>query len=128
MRNLGQNWLRLIPAAALAGFAALSVAAPVSSSLAAEAAAGQIYIHTEIYPRPPYSGATYYIYERYGKVICTKLTVCNKFNDCEATYKQGSWRDEEDIQTGEPYDRTPKVAIPAASLGKHVCLTKFHLD
>lgn len=47
-----------------------------------------IFIRTEIYPRPPYSGATYYIYERDDKPICTKLEVCNKFNRCSTTYKK----------------------------------------
>lgn len=86
-----------------------------------------ITIRTENFPRPPYSGATYYVYERDGEVICTKLEVCNKFDDCSTTYKQGIFKEEEDIETGEPYGRTPAVAISPKKLRKHVCLTKFKL-
>ena len=32
-------------------------------------------VRTESFPRPPYSGATYYVYERTGRTICTKLAV-----------------------------------------------------
>lgn len=87
----------------------------------------QTFVRTENYPRPPYSGATYYIYERDGKVICTKLGVCNKFGDCEKTYKKGSFKEDLDIETGEPYGKTDAVLIPASKLRKHVCLTKFKL-
>ena len=87
----------------------------------------QTFVRTENYPRPPYSGATYYIYERDGKVICTKLEVCNKFGDCEKTYKKGSFKEDLDIETGEPYGKTDAVLIPASKLRKHVCLTKFKL-
>ncbi len=86
-----------------------------------------IYVRTENYPRPPYSGATYFIYERDDKVICTKLAVCNKFNDCTTTYKKGIFKEQEDVDTGEPYDKTDRVAIAANKLKKHVCLTKFKL-
>ena len=85
------------------------------------------YVRTENFPRPPYSGATYYIYERDGEVICTKLEVCNKFGDCEKTYKKGSFKDEVDVETGEPYGKTDAVLIPTSKLRKHVCLTKFKL-
>lgn len=88
---------------------------------------GRITIRTENYPRPPYSGATYYIYERDGEVICTKLQVCNKYDDCETEYKKGSYKDELDIETGDPYGQTKAVLIPRAKLRKHVCLTKFKL-
>ena len=87
----------------------------------------QTFVRTENYPRPPYSGATYYIYERAGKVICTKLEVCNKFGDCEKTYKKGSFKEDLDVETGEPYGKTDAVLIPASKLRKHVCLTKFKL-
>jgi hypothetical protein len=87
----------------------------------------QTTVRTENFPRPPYSGATYYIYERDGEVICTKLEVCNKYDDCSVTYKKGIFKDEEDIQTGEPYGKTKPVAIAARKLRKHVCLTKFSL-
>jgi hypothetical protein len=84
-------------------------------------------VRTENYPRPPYSGATYYIYEREGEVVCTKLEVCNKFGDCERTYRKGSFKDEIDIETGEPYGTTGAVPIPASKLRKHACLTRFKL-
>ena len=86
-----------------------------------------ISIRTENYPRPPYSGATYYIYEREGEVICTKLEVCNKYDDCDVTYHKGSHKDEMDERTGDPYGSTDPVFIRKSSLRKHVCLTKFKL-
>jgi hypothetical protein len=94
---------------------------------AAAPAGGGITIRTENFPRPPYSGATYYIYERDGKAICTKLEVCNKYDQCTTTYKQGSFKDDEDVQTGDPYGTTPAVLISAEKLPKHVCLTRFKL-
>jgi hypothetical protein len=86
-----------------------------------------ITIRTENFPRPPYSGATYYIYERDDEVICTKLEVCNKYDDCDRTYKKGVFKEEEDVETGEPYGRTEPVLIPKNKLRKHVCLTRFKL-
>ena len=76
--------------------------------------AADITVRTENYPRPPYSGATYYIYERDGQTICTK-------------YVKGSYKDEEDVQTGDPYGKTDAVVIGKEKLAKHVCLTKFKL-
>lgn len=87
----------------------------------------KITIRTEIYPRPPYSGATYYIYERDGEVICTKLEVCNKYDDCSQTYQKGAFKEDEDIQVGEPFGRSKAVTIPRSKLRKHVCLTRFKL-
>lgn len=87
----------------------------------------RITVRTENYPRPPYSGATYYIYERDGEVICTKLEVCNKYDDCSIEYKKGRYKDEEDVETGDPYGKTAAVLIPTSKLRKHVCLTKFKL-
>ena len=87
----------------------------------------RITVRTENYPRPPYSGATYYIYERDGETICTKLEVCNKYDDCSTTYKKGVFKEEEDIETGEPYGKTKPVVITNSKLRKHVCLTKFKL-
>lgn len=104
-----------------------------ATSLAAAAGQGnntaekQITIRTENFPRPPYSGATYYIYERDGQTICTKLQVCNKYDECTTTYKQGTYKDDEDVQTGDPYGTTPAVLIPAEKLPKHLCLAKFKL-
>lgn len=84
-------------------------------------------VRTESFPRPPYSGATYYVYERAGRTICTKLSVCNKFDQCETRYVEGAFRAPEDTATGEPYGTTPAVPIAPASLAKHVCLTRFGL-
>jgi hypothetical protein len=89
--------------------------------------AGAITIRTEEYPRPPYSGATYYFYEQDGEVICTKLKVCSKYDDCDTKYAKGYFKDEYDIETGEPFGFEPAVEIPSAKLKKHVCLTKFKL-
>lgn len=88
---------------------------------------GRITVRTERYPRPPYSGATYYIYERDGEAICTKLEVCNKYDDCETQYKKGAFKEGEDIETGEPYGKSKPVVIAAAKLKKHACLTRFKL-
>jgi hypothetical protein len=85
------------------------------------------YIRTETFPRPPYSGATYYIYERDNEVICTKLEVCNKFDQCDVTYKKGRYKDDLDIQTGDPYGKTEPILIAPNKLKKHACLTKFKL-
>ncbi len=87
----------------------------------------RITVRTETFPRPPYSGATYYIYERGGEVICTKLQVCNKYDDCDTEYRKGVYKDEIDVETGDPYGTTRAVVIPTAKLKKHVCLTRFKL-
>ncbi|KQQ26121.1 hypothetical protein ASF53_21205 [Methylobacterium sp. Leaf123] len=92
----------------------------------AASAAEVTTVRTQSFPRPPYSGATYYIYERAGQTICTKLSVCNKFEQCETSYVPGAFRAAEDT-TGEPYGVTPAVPIAPASLAKHVCLTRFGL-
>ncbi|WP_232628291.1 hypothetical protein [Methylobacterium sp. Leaf118] len=86
-----------------------------------------ITVRTESFPRPPYSGATYYVYQQGDRTICTKLAVCNKFDQCETSYVPGAFRAPEDTATGIPYDTTPAVTIAASSLAKHVCLTRFGL-
>jgi len=101
-----------------------SAARPSSSSNVRQ---GRISIRTENFPRPPYSGATYYIYERGGEVICTKLQVCNKYDVCSTEYKKGGYKDEIDVETGDPYGKTAAVFIPTTKLRKHVCLMKFKL-
>ena len=106
---------------------AVGVAGLGPSRSGGEAQKGRITIRTENYPRPPYSGATYYIYERDGEVICTKLRVCNKYDQCDTEYKKGMFKEDEDINTGEPYDKTDPVLIPTSKLRKHVCLTRFKL-
>ena len=40
---------------------------------------------------------------------------------------KGSYKDEEDVQTGDPYGKTDAVVIGKEKLAKHVCLTKFKL-
>ena len=95
------------------------------SSPATPGSADLVTIRTESYPRPPYSGATYYLYERGGRVVCTKLEVCNKFDDCETTYHRGRYRATEDVQTGDPYGRTDAVPIAPEKLRRHQCLVKF---
>lgn len=98
-----------------------------TSTFAAPPQSNRISVRTENYPRPPYSGATYYIYERGGEVICTKLEVCNKYDNCDTVYKKGVFKDEIDIETGDPYGKTDAVFIPKTKLRKHLCLTKFKL-
>ena len=105
--------------------AVIVISEPVHSQAAAQN--DRITIRTEIYPRPPYSGATYYIYERGGEVVCTKLRVCNKYDNCETEYRKGSFKEDEDVRTGDPFDKTGPVAISSAKLKKHVCLTRFKL-
>lgn len=116
----------------IATFAVIALMAGIGLGLVGEATgranqAGRISVRIERYPRPPYSGATYYIYERDGQQICTKLQVCNKYDDCETTYRKGIFKTEEDLETGEPYGKEDAVIIPAAKLRKHVCLTRFKL-
>jgi hypothetical protein len=113
--------------ALLAGTLAAVPAASTSDARVKQKAIPPITIRTESYPRPPYSGATYYIYEQSGRTICTKLEVCNKFGDCSAQYVKGAYRTKEDQDTGDPYDRSPAVLIPRAKLNKHVCLRRFKL-
>ena len=105
----------------------LAAAAPTSSAPPQQKAAAPITVRTETYPRPPYSGATYYIYEQSGRTICTKLEVCNKFGDCGAQYVKGAYRAKEDQATGEPYGETPATLIPRSKLNKHACLRRFKL-
>jgi len=108
----------------------LVAAATISAGLSQGEPAFQkspVYIRIERFPRPPYSGATYYIYERDGEVICTKLEVCNKYDQCGTEYKKGKYKDEIDVETGDPYGKEDPVVIPASKLRKHVCLTKFKL-
>ena len=97
------------------------------SAADASAQRGRISVRTENFPRPPYSGATYYIYERDGEVICTKLEVCNKYDNCSVEYKKGTYKDEMDVETGDPSGKTDAVVIPNNKLRKHLCLTKFKL-
>jgi hypothetical protein len=102
-------------------------AAAIRTAPAKRKAVPPITVRTESYPRPPYSGATYYIYEQSGRTICTKLEVCNKFGDCSSQYVKGAYRADVDKDTGDPYDQSPAILIPPAKLNKHVCLRRFKL-
>lgn len=75
----------------------------------------RISIRTETYPRPPHSEATYYIYERGGNVICTKLAVCDKYEQCDTGYHAGVFKDLQDLKTGKPYDVTPQSPLRGLS-------------
>ncbi|SEP41078.1 hypothetical protein SAMN04487843_11681 [Methylobacterium sp. ap11] len=105
----------------------LGIVVPVPAMAGGPVEAGTTTVRTESFARPPYSGATYYIYERDGRTICTKLAVCNKYDQCSTRYVPGVFRDGEDADGSEPASTSPAVAIPATSLVKHVCLTRFGL-
>jgi len=113
--------------AAVICFVLFATAASGSADYVRKTVNAETFVRTETFPRPPYSGATYFIYERGGKVICTKLKVCNKYDDCLVTYARGVLKDPEDVATGEPYGTTAPVAIPSAKQKKHACLVKFKL-
>lgn len=118
------NWPRWCHRAAMrAGW--LVVAAGSSFATERTPETGDITIHTEKYPRLPYSEATYYIYERDGQTICTKLAVCDKFDACDTEYHAGSYKADADTGKGEPYGVSAKALIAPEKLRKHVCLTKF---
>jgi hypothetical protein len=84
-------------------------------------------VRTETFARLPASEATYYIYERDGRTICTKLAVCNKYDQCRTQYVPGAFRDSTDTGDSQPYAASPVVSIAATSLPKHACLTRFGL-
>jgi len=104
------------------------IAALTLSGSAYAADHGLVSVRTEIYPRPPYSQATYYIYERDGAVICTKLAVCDKYDACDVNYRAGAFQEPEDTRTGKPYGGSPAVNIAQTKLRKHRCLAKFVPD
>ena len=120
--------MRSMQSAALTGGVLLAAAAiPIPIPSAEAGPAETITVRTENFARPPYSGATYYVYEQAGRTVCTKLSVCNKFDQCDVTYKPGAYKDPEDVAAGEPFATTPAVAIAPASRSKHLCLTRFGL-
>ncbi len=96
-------------------------------ALASGPEANAFTVRTERYPRPPYSGATYYIYEQNQATVCTKLQVCNKYDHCSTEYVKGPYTAEIDMRTGEPYGSTDPVTIAPKSLRKHVCLRRYKL-
>jgi hypothetical protein len=89
---------------------------------------GEVTVRTEKYPRRPYSEATYFIYERDGQTICTKLAVCDKFDACDTEYHAGSFKAAADTGRGDSYGSTPKATIAPEKLRMHMCLTKFVHD
>ncbi|MDP4005486.1 hypothetical protein [Methylobacterium sp. NEAU K] len=116
-----------MPMKTVALILALLVPMPAAAQPAAGGSPDATTVRTETFARPPYSGATYYIYERAGAAICTKLSVCNKFDACETKYVRGAYKDPEDVEAGEPAQATPAVAIRPGSLAKHLCLTRYDL-
>jgi predicted lipoprotein with Yx(FWY)xxD motif len=106
---------------------ALASVVAIPAMAASSDATATITVRTETFARPPYSGATYYVYERDGRTVCTKLAVCNKYDQCSTRYVPGAFRDEDDTGAGEPASTSPAVVIPPTALSKHVCLTRFGL-
>jgi len=98
-----------------------------ATAVTAKKSNSEITIRTEQYPRPPYSEANYFIYEKAGATVCTKLSVCNKYDECQSSYHRGSYIAATDQETGEPYGTTPAVPIAPGTLGKHVCLVRYKL-
>lgn len=113
--------------ALLAGTLVAVADAPTPSAPAKHNAAAPITVRAESYPRPPSSEAIYYIYEQSGRTICTKLEVCNKYDNCGAQYIKGAYRAREEQTAGDPYRESPAVTLPHAKLNKHVCLRRFRL-
>ena len=68
--------------------------------------------------------APFITYHAGPKIVCTKLSVCNKYDQCEVEYRQGEYREDGD---DEPASRTDAVPIPPAKLKAHKCLVKFGL-
>ena len=99
-------------------------AGATKAAIGVSTSATEITIRTESYPRPPYSGATYYFYEKGSQLICTKLEVCNKFSECTIDYKKGHYNEQEDTSS---FEKTPATVIPREKYSKHRCLSKFGL-
>ncbi len=115
-----------IIALSLAILTQLTLASTTNAAPVPNAELSDVSIRTAQFARPPYSAATYYIYEQDGTVICTKLKVCNKFDDCEVTHNVGSFVAEEDLDR-QPFDTEEPVLIAKKTLRKHLCLTKHNL-
>jgi hypothetical protein len=87
-----------------------------------------VTIRTETYRRLSYSDATYFIYERDGETVCTKLVVCNHYTAaCRTVYARGAFRAYVDLNAGAPTTETTPVAIPQRNLIRHICLRRFAL-
>ena len=87
-----------------------------------------VTIRTETYRRVSYSDATYFIYERDGETVCTKLVVCNRYTAvCRTVYARGAFRAYVDLNAGAPTIETAPVAIPQRNLVRHICLRRFAL-
>lgn len=107
---------------------ALSLASIVATTAwAAGTEPPRMTVRTEIFARPPYSEATYYIYESDGRTVCTKLSVCNKYDQCRTQYVPGAFREPEDTGASQPDATTEAVDIAPSSRIKHICLTRFGL-
>jgi hypothetical protein len=112
----------------LAAILAVAAGTIVPGAVVAESlGATRTTVRTEQYPRPPYSGATYYIYERSGAVICIKLEVCNKYGNCSSSYYSGTYKAAEDLETGDPYDTSLPALISPEKMRKHKCLARYSL-
>lgn len=126
MTALGDSAHKLMALLMVSG-SALLAAAPNHSAKSKRTFEADISVRTERYPRPPYSGATYYIYEQAGQTMCTKLKVCNKYDQCSTKFSKGAYKDPADVATGTPYGTTPAAIIPRSKWRNHACLTKFSL-
>lgn len=72
-------------------------------------------------PRLPYSFAVYYIYGAGEQIVCKKLRICIKYDDCSTTYRRGAFKERQDETA---YGVTAAILIPTASRSRHVCLTR----
>ena len=106
---------------------ALSLASIVATTARAAGTEPRMTVRTETFARPPYSEATYYVYESDGRTVCTKLSVCNKYDQCRTQYVPGAFREPEDTGASQPDAMTEAVDIEPSSLAKHICLTRFGL-
>ena len=87
-----------------------------------------VTIRTETYRRPSYSDATYFLYERDGEAVCTKLVVCNRYTAaCRTVYARGAFRAYVDLNAGAPTVETAPAVIPRKNLVRHICLRRFAL-
>ena len=111
----------------LATAIAIASFSPLSASAAGQDGLHTTTVRTETFARPPYSGATYYIYERDGRTICTKVAVCNKIDQSDTQYVPDAFHDPQDADNQKPSATSPAMPIAAASLARHVCLTRFGL-
>lgn len=84
-----------------------------------------IKLRAEIYSRPPYSSAFYRFYEQNGKVLCTEIEICDKFDNCKLSLLRGKYVMPED-QNQTPVE-TKVSNLLQEELPKQPCLRKFNL-